>query len=379
MRKNYFAKLVNYTKKVLNIEKCLNELKDGRKKPTYTTEQVVLPVLMGFLLRTRSFNNLNNMIKDNDFKNIILRGMKLPKIDAIRDALKVIDIIGLRRMLLYGIRKARENKVFNAGTIDGLVVTGIDGTQTFNSDKKTCEHCLKAFKKGKIEQRNFHSSVVLSTIGEGAKLIIDFEQYKPGEDSAKKDEGELTAAKRLIKRASENHKNLVDVVVYDAIACNSEWINACIQSGIDTVVRVKSNNIESIRDVKKKVNKSNEVAMWADIKGYESVKIFEDAFNMKNVDKPLRFIKFLMKKADGKRSQIMIITTSLDMDLKTLFKIIRARQDIENSIFHNLKTECGLEHCFVHGGNGIEAVLCLMFIASNFVQLFYHRRIKKSL
>ena len=99
---------------------------------------------------------------------------------------------------------------------------------------------------------------------------------------------------------------------------------------------------------------------------------------MKNVDKPLRFIKFLMKKADGKRSQIMIITTSLDMDLKTLFKIIRARQDIENSIFHNLKTECGLEHCFVHGGNGIEAVLCLMFIASNFVQLFYRRRIKKS-
>jgi hypothetical protein len=32
----------------------------------------------------------------------------------------------------------------------------------------------------------------------------------------------------------------------------------------------------------------------------------------------------------------------------------------------------------MHGGNGIEAVLCLMFIASNFVQLFYHRRIKKS-
>ncbi len=89
-------------------------------------------------------------------------------------------------------------------------------------------------------------------------------------------------------------------------------------------------------------------------------------------------IKFLMKKADGKRSQIMIVTTSLKMGLKTLFKAIRARQDIENSIFHNLKTECGLEHCFAHGGNGIEAVLCLMFIASNFMQLFYHRRIKRT-
>jgi hypothetical protein len=29
-------------------------------------------------------------------------------------------------------------------------------------------------------------------------------------------------------------------------------------------------------------------------------------------------------------------------------------------------------------GNEIEAVLCLMFIASNILQLFYQRRIKKS-
>jgi hypothetical protein len=61
------------------------------------------------------------------------------------------------------------------------------------------------------------------------------------------------------------------------------------------------------------------------------------------------------------------------------FKVIRAIQDIENSIFHNLNTECGFGHCFVHGGNAIEAVLCLTFIASNFLQLFYYRRIKKSL
>jgi hypothetical protein len=119
--------------------------------------------------------------------------------------------------------------------------------------------------------------------------------------------------------------------------------------------------------------------VWTDIDGYENVKVYEGLFSMKNVEKPLWFIKFLMKKPDGKRSQIMIVTTCLEMELRTLFKIIRARQEIENSIFHNLKTECGLEHCFVHGGNAIEAVLCLMFIASNFIQLFYHRRIKKSL
>ncbi|MFA6807554.1 MAG: hypothetical protein WCR27_01030 [Eubacteriales bacterium] len=55
---------------------------------------------------------------------------------------------------------------------------------------------------------------------------------------------------------------------------------------------------------------------------------------------------------------------------------MRERWDIENSIFNNLKTECGLEHCFVYGGNAVEAVLYLIFIASNIMQLFLVRRLR---
>lgn len=112
---------------------------------------------------------------------------------------------------------------------------------------------------------------------------------------------------------------------------------------------------------------------------YERVDVYERTFRMKYVDQELRFVKFLMKKPNKKCSQIIIITTADNIERASLFKIIRARQDIENSIFHNWKKECGLEHGFVHGGNAIESVLGMMFIASNFAQLFYHRRIKKSL
>ena len=74
----------------------------------------------------------------------------------------------------------------------------------------------------------------------------------------------------------------------------------------------------------------------------------------------------------------MLVTTDHSIERKTLHKMIRVRQDIEHSIFHNLKKESGLEHCYVHGGNAIEAVRCLMYVASNLVQLFYQRRIKQS-
>lgn len=183
----------------------------------------------------------------------------------------------------------------------------------------------------------------------------------------------------MIKRLSETHKSFIDIIVYDAIGCNSEWINACINSGINAVVRVKGNHINSIKEVKRIVNKSEPAERWTDHKAYENIQVYEELFRMDNITQELRFVKFLLKKPNKKRTQIMIVTTDLEMDLATLYKIICSRQDIENSVFHNLKTECKMEHCFVHGGNAIEAILCLMFVASNLVQLFYYRRIRKSI
>ena len=63
---------------------------------------------------------------------------------------------------------------------------------------------------------------------------------------------------------------------------------------------------------------------------------------MDNVDHPLRFVNFVMKYPDKKRSQIMIATTCMDVNLKTLFKTIKTRWDVENCTFNNQKNECNL-------------------------------------
>ena len=208
----------------------------------------------------------------------------------------------------------------------------------------------------------------------GPKLVIGFEMYEPGQDSASKDEGELNVGKRLISSVLKSHNKLIDVVVYDALAFNSIWINHCKNLGIDAIVRAKNNNNNTLRLARKTVNKTEAVEVRECEKGFEKVE--ESTFTMDNVEQPLRFIKFAMKHKDKKRTQIMIVTTCMDMAFKTLFKITRARWDIENSIFNNLKSECGLEHCFVHGGKAVEAVLYLIFIASNIMQLFLVRRLR---
>ena len=95
MRKNYFAKLMNYIKNVYNIDRLFNKIEDGRVNPRFKTGLTIMPLLLGLLLRISSINQLKFMIKENEFAKAFPRGKALPQIDTIRDTLKVISIDGL--------------------------------------------------------------------------------------------------------------------------------------------------------------------------------------------------------------------------------------------------------------------------------------------
>ena len=215
----------------------------------------------------------------------------------------------------------------------------------------------------------------MSLVGSQPRLTIDFELYKGSSDSSKKAEGELTVAKRLLEKMCQTYNRLVDIVVYDALACNSVWINHCINNKITPVVHVKENNISSIKEIKSKINKSKYKEEWQDFKRDCQVKAYEESFRMEGVTDTLRFVKFSKKSPEGKYSQELVVTTDFNILLETLYKIMHKRWDIENSTFNKLKTYAGLDHCFVHHTNAIEAILHLMITANNIIQLFVHRRL----
>lgn len=377
MRGSYFEKLIKYIRNVYDIDKVFNDLTDTRVYPKYKTKQIATILLIGFLLRIESFNDLKLMLGEKRFSKLFPKGTDIPKIDTFRDTSKTMCVELLQLTHHSFIKMMRRNKVFDNGTIAGLMVCAIDGTTLFGSYNKHCDSCLTTTIKGRTFY--YHSCTVMSSIGNGPKIVFDFEMQNPAIDSASKDEGELNASKRLLKRVAGSHKGLVDIVVYDALACNSIWINHCRNLGVDLIVRVKENNVSSVKQVKKKTNKQEPAEVWMNKKGFERVEVFESTFRMDHVDRPLRFVKFAMKYPSGKHSQIMIVTTCMDLSLAVLLKMIRARWNIENSIFNNLKTNCFLDHCFVHGENAVEVLLYLQFMASNFMQLFMHRRIHQSM
>lgn len=198
---------------------------------------------------------MKHKIRSKDFNGVVSRKTKLPQIDVIREVLKGIDLSGLENLTSSIVKKAKENKVLRKGTIDGYTVAAIDGTKLFGSNIKNCPECCRTkLKNSKVH--NAHNAVFMSPVGNHPRLTIDFELYQGSSDSSKKAEGELIVAKRLLERVRQTYNSMVDIVVYDALACNSIWINHCINNKIIPVVHVKENNISSIKETKSKINKS---------------------------------------------------------------------------------------------------------------------------
>jgi len=115
------------------------------------------------MLKIRSFNQLDNWLEYNDFKRIVSKKMRLPRIDAIRDSLKVFETNGVEAFHHSIIRTAIKNKFMRNGTIDGYKVVAIDGVELFESTKKSCENCLTRI-INKIPHF-YHRSVVAATVG----------------------------------------------------------------------------------------------------------------------------------------------------------------------------------------------------------------------
>lgn len=382
MTKNYLQKLLHYLESVYKIGEKIKGLRDDRKNKRIKTSAVALVLLFGFMLKIRSFNQLDDWLENKDFNKLVPRKLKMPRIDAVRDCLKAFDLNSLNKMHNDIVGESISKKLFRTGTIDGLKVVAIDGVELFESTKKCCEECLT--REINEVTHYFHKAVVAAYVGKDPHFVIGQEMLKPKKDSSKKDEGEQTGAKRLMSKLYERFHHFADVIVYDAGGCNAPWINTVKSYNMDAVVRVKDERLNIVKDALGLFQYRKCDDVWSFHKNTNTEVIiyaWNDNIEMKGVAGTVRFVKFLevsknLKTEKVKISEVWIITTSKTLSLETLWKIIHARWGIENNIFRQLKTEWHMDHCFIHDEIGIEATLIFMIVAFNLMQLFFFRRLR---
>ena len=333
-------------------------------------------------------------------------GKEPPSISTLDRGVEKSDIEGLAAIVKSNNHKLQRNKVFNTEeTSHGLMVVAVDGHETFSSEKRCCDQCSTRKKivktrthrkeKGKVEvfeiekevTEYYHKYVVCQLILCSVPVIIDIEPVKPGE-------GELTAAKRLIKRILKQQPRRVDVFCFDALYLDSGLLNMLDKKKKFWIAVLKQKNREAYEEINRsmlmpenkpfetKIN-NREVTLW-DMDGL---------VGWDNLEKPFRAVVSYeeywqwerdpktRKKEKVRKTQNWRWLTNMPSiySAEIIYRLGHGRWDIENRGFHDLATNCRLDHPFHHEPTALLAMMWIISLAFNLSYSFFEKNLKPQL
>jgi len=306
-----------------------------------------------------------------------------------REGIKNLKPEELKNVNRKIISKSRENKVYRTGTIDGLVVVGIDGVETFGSYKKDWENSYKAkikvtkYNNGEkiIEEKEYHKqiNVVAKIVGKKPALILDYEKITC-EGNEGKQEYEPNVGIKLINKLKESYGRGIDVIVADALYLNDKFLKAAEDNKYNAVIRLKGNNNSLLENaegifknqkpkewknkrkvVNTNIHQSRKIKAWADIFEYGERKL-----------KVVKYEEEYKKSRENQKDIIYVVSTDINMSEETINKIIHARWDIENNGFNELKNYWNMKHCYIAETNAIDIIIEMLIMSYNLWEMYLY-------
>lgn len=383
MRRQWLRQWIHCTSKVHHLKSLIKCYQDSRCYPRIQPRVIALNLIMGFLFHMRSLEQLESWNKEGVFKRIA-RGSRMPTVSTLRVSLHGVNLSRLEQINDHVVQNARKNKVLRGGTMDGWTVSALDGFELFDSVKKPSPEALTRTKDGTVHA--FYRLVGCMGIGRKPRLVWGVEPVK-ARDGSEKDEGELTAGKRLMTSLHQRFHHFTDILVCDALYGNAPFMNSVSSLGIHLIVRMKNKRLNIVKDALGLMSKRRADQEWVAHQDSHQIQIraWEEEMEMSGVSEPVRFVRFaehiqtlhggkVVKEED---KEVMIVTTcGTEVERHSLWKMIHHRWDIENSLFHQLKTYGALDHRFVDGMRAIHACVLFQMLAFNLWQLFLFRYLR---
>lgn len=196
-------------------------------------------------------------------------------------------------------------------------------------------------------------------------------------------------SKRLVQSLYERFHHFTDILVCDALYAKAPFINLVRGLNIHLVIRMKDSRLHVVQDALGQFAKRKSDHTWTTRKKHQIVRIEAwEAYEMEmtNVLEPVRFVRFIEhiqtlchgRVTKEETKEIWLVTTcGTEVRLESLWEMIHKRWDIENCLFHQLKTHCHMDHRFVDGLQAITACLYLQIVAFNLWNLFLFRYLRR--
>jgi hypothetical protein len=388
-------RIIAYGRKAYDLRELLGRVRDSRHRPKVATEAVARTVFACGLLRLPSFNALEPKLHEAPFQRLISRPD--PKAtpgsaDTLSRTLRRMEVATTRAVSTGIIIKAERNKVFREGAWGAKRYAAIDGWEPVCSDRRHCAHCLVRMVKHKLPsgevvetEQYYHRYAVAMLIDDRMDLLLDIEpvltaDLRPGPQRGAHDEGELTAAKRLVTRLKKTY-GWLDVIVGDALYANQPWLTHLKQLRLGAVVIAKNSSHEPLREASELWRDQPADRVIEDAPSGEHIELWDcrDLETMENYSGKVRVVRAqVLKKGATTSSTWCMLATGAASNLSAhqVLKVGRGRWHIENTGFHQWTTRWQFTHVFTHHPDGILNLFWLFFAAFNLLTLFLYRQLK---
>jgi hypothetical protein len=392
----YLRRLLGYGNKVYGLGRVLERVRDGRQDPQIPMATVVRTVFACGLFRVRSFNALEPQLAEPELARALglhaSRAGRLCSVDTLARALRQADPTSFPDMLSALIQRAERNKVFREGWIGALRYVALDGWEPIASRRRHCAQCLeREFQDGTqrvIEY--YHRYVVALLLGPHEEVVLGFEpirnrwaRQQAGELQATGDEGEQSAAIRLLRWLRATYGRWLDVIVVDSLYPNGPFLSVLAELDFAGVVVAKKETDEPLRDA---------LAIWGqspgqviiDADAHERLQLWDcpDCQTLTTYAGPIRVVRAVVESVAARptprRQWCMLVVGKAPQRLsaRQILRVARARWHLENTGFNQWTQYWRFEHVFTTDGNAIAAIFALFFLAFNLLQLFVYRQLK---
>ena len=319
------------------------------------------------LQEKRQLNNLKTMFNVN----------AIPQSTQLRTAVDNIPSTEIELLFSDFYRPLQRGKQMELlEFMDEQYLIPLDGVQYFSSNNISCNSCLKKNHKNG-ETTYYHQVVAATIVCPGIRQIIPLapEPIRNIDGSTKQD-CEINAGKRIIKKIRSTHPKMKIIIAGDSLYSKQPFIDELKQNRMSFILVAKPTDHTLLYQWFSEFHQMKETQQLTiyDQKGrrhfYEWVNNIplngtKDADNVNYFE----YTIFKGDKVNYHNSWVTDITITKD-NIIQLVKGGRARWKIENEAFNTLKNQgYHLEHNFGHGEKHLSYNLLLF----NFLAFFMHQ------
>ena len=252
----------------------------------------------------------------------------------------------------------------------------MDGTGYFSSDKINCPGCLrKESKKGKV--RYEHQIVQAALMHPEMRQVIPLApEAVKNTDGSKKQDCEINAGKRLIKKIRKSHHRLKTIIVADSLHSKQPFIEEARANRMSYILVAKAEDHKILMEWVQEQRQLKEVSKMQakDKKGriHEYEWINEVPLNGNKDTLWVNYFEYRIIDK-GKTTYRNSWVTDINIKEENVRELVRGgrcRWKIENETFNTLKNQgYHIEHNYGHG----EKNLSMNFFLLNLLAFFMHQ------